>query len=267
MTRRDVMDGLPVVEHRGSATLRAFTSLLFVDLRLYVREPVAAFFTVAFPIMLVLIFGAVYGNEPQELFDGYGSMDISMPAYTALILGTVGLLGVAITTSSYREAGILRRFRPTPLRPLVYIAADVIANLVMTLVGMGGVVLAGWLLYRVRFEGHALSVLLAIILSGTAMFAMGYLIAGLAPNARAAQVIGMVLLYPMLFLSGAGIPLEVMPASIRTIADYLPLTYVVRLLRGLWFGQPWGSLLLETGVLVGVLVACTAIGARLFRWE
>lgn len=267
MTRHDVIERFPLVEHGGSVTLRSLVSLVLVDLRLYVREPVAAFFTVAFPVMLVLIFGAIYGNEPQEMFEGYGSMDVSMPAYTALILGTVGLLGVAITTSSYREAGILRRFRLTPLRPLVYIAADVTANLIMTLVGMGGVVLMGWLLYRVQFEGNAVSVLLAIILSGTAMFAVGYLIAGLAPNARAAQVIGMVLLYPMLFLSGAGIPLEVMPDSIRAISDYLPLTYVVRLLRGLWFGESWGSLLLETGVLLGVLVVCTAIAARVFRWE
>ncbi len=266
MTDRAI-GGLAVEEHGGSVAFRSLVSLVVVNLRLYVREPIATFFTVAFPIMLVLIFGAIYGNQPQEMFDGYGSMDISMPAYTALILGTVGLLGVAITTSSYREAGILRRFRITPLRPIVCIAADVIANLIMTLVGMGGVVAMGWLLYRVQFEGRAISVILAVILSGTAMFAVGYLIARLAPNARVAQVIGMVVLYPMLFLSGAGIPLEVMPDSIRTISDYLPLSYVVRLLRGLWLNESWGSLLLETGVLVGILILCAAIAARLFRWE
>ena len=104
-------------------------------------------------------------------------MDVSMPAYTALILGFVGLLGVAINTSNYREAGILRRFRATPLRPLVYIAADVIANLIMVLAGMAGVLVVGWRLYRVQFEGQAGSVFLAVILSGTAMFAVGYLIA------------------------------------------------------------------------------------------
>lgn len=267
MTRSQTTTDLASVERGGNSTLRSLRSLVMVDLKLYIREPVAAFFTLAFPVMLILIFGAIYGNEPQDMFDGYGSMDISMPAYTALILGSVGLLGVAITTSTYREAGILRRFRMTPLRPLVYIAADVIANLIMTLVGMAGVVVVGWLLYRVRFEGQVVSVVVAVILSGTAMFAIGYLIAGLAPNARAAQVIGMVVLYPMLFLSGAGIPLEVMPESIRTVSDYLPLSYVVRLLRGLWFGEAWGSLVLETGVLVGVLVVSTAIAARLFRWE
>lgn len=267
MTQRDMSENLTVVHLDGSVALRSLASLVAANLKLYVREPISAFFTLAFPVMLVLIFGTIYGNEPQDMFNGRGSMDIAMPAYTALILGSVGLLGVAINTSSYREAGILRRFRMTPLRPLVYIAADVSANLIMTLAGMAGVVVMGWLLYRVQFEGQALSVFLAVVLSGTAMFAVGYLIAGLAPNARAAQVIGMVVLYPMLFLSGAGIPLEVMPDSVRTISDYLPLTYVVRLLRGLWFGEPWGSLLLETGVLLGVLLICTAIAVRLFRWE
>jgi ABC-2 type transport system permease protein len=267
MTQRDMPGDLTVVDRGGSVTLRGLGALVVANLRLYVREPIGAFFTLAFPVMLVLIFGTIYGNEPQDMFGGLGSMDISMPAYTALILGSVGLLGVAITTSSYREAGILRRYRITPLRPLVYIAADVTANLIMTLAGMAGVLVIGWLLYQVKFEGRALSVLLAVILSGTAMFAVGYLIAGVAPNARTAQVIGMVVLYPMLFLSGAGIPLEVMPDSVRTISEYLPLTYVVRLLRGLWFGEPWGSLLLETGVLVGVLVICTAIAGRFFRWE
>ena len=267
MTHPAVTRNQTVVHRGGSVTLRSFGSLVVVNLRLYVREPIAAFLTMAFPVMAVLVFGAIYGNEPQDMFDGYGSMDIAMPAYTALILGTVGFLGVAITTSTYREAGILRRFRVTPLRPLVYIAADVVANLVMVLAGMTGVVIVGWSLYRVQFQGQAVSVLVAVILSATAMFAVGYLIAALAPNARAAQVIGMVLLYPMLFLSGATIPIEVMPESVQAISNFLPLTYVVRLLRGLWFGESWGSLALETGVLVAVLVVCTAIAVRVFRWE
>lgn len=251
----------------GSIQLRGLGSLVAINLKLFVREPIGAFFTLAFPVMLVLIFGAIFGNEPQDMFGGYGPMDISMPAYTALILGSVGFLGVAINTCSYREAGILRRFRMTPLRPLVYIVADVVANLVMTVIGMAGVVIVGSIFYNVRFEGQAFSVFLAVLLAGTSMFALGYLIAGLAPSARAAQVIGMVVLYPMLFLSGAGMPLEVMPDTIRKISEFLPLTYAVRLLRGLWFGESWGSLLLETGVLVAILVVGTTLASRLFRWE
>ncbi len=100
--------------------MRGFGRLLLVNLRLYVREPIATFFTLAFPPLLVILFGAMYGNEPTPMFGGYGSMDISMPAYTALILGTVGFLSVPITISGYRETGVLRRFQATPMRPRTF---------------------------------------------------------------------------------------------------------------------------------------------------
>jgi len=247
--------------------MKSFLKFVSVSLKLYLREPITVFFTLGFPIMLVLIFGGMYGNQPSPMLGGYGSMDVSMPGYTALILGSVGFMTVAMYTSTFRETGILRRFRATPLRPLTYILADVTANLVMTLLGMVGLVIVGWLLYRVRFEGQPVSVILGVIFSALAMFAAGYVIASLAPTARAAQVISMVVFYPMMFISGAGIPLEIMPPTIRRIADFLPLTYVVKLLRGLWFGESWGDHLLEVAVLGGILVVCTALAARLFRWE
>lgn len=247
--------------------MRGFRKLTLVNLKLYLREPIATFFTLAFPPLLIVLFGAMYGNDPSPMFGGYGSMDVSMPAYTAMILGTVGFLGVPITISGYRESGVLRRFQATPMRPLTYILADIVANLVTTLLGMMGLVIIGWLLYRVQFEGQVMAVILAVVFCGLAMFSIGYLIAGLAPGARTAQVVGMVIFYPMMFLSGASIPLEVMPETIQRIADFLPLTYVVRLLRGLWFGDAWGEHLLETAVLAGVLLVCTALAARFFRWE
>ncbi len=247
--------------------MRGLIRLTITNLKLYIREPVSVFFTLAFAPLLVVLFGAMYGNDPSPLFSGYGSMDISMPAYTALILGSVGILGIPIHVGSLREQGVLRRYRTTPMHPLTYITADVITNLIMTLLGMALLVLVGWLLYSVRFEGQVLNVIGALLLGGLSMFAFGYLIAGLAPGARAAQVIGMVIFYPMMFLSGAGIPLEIMPESVRKISDFLPLTYVVKLLRGLWFGGNWGEQLLEVAVLVGVLVLCGALTARFFRWE
>ena len=140
--------------------MRSYTRLLTMNLLLYLREPITAFFTLGFPVMLVLIFGAMYGNEPTPMFGGYGSMDVSMPGYTALILGSVGLMTVAINTSNRRETRNPASLSRTPLHPLTYIAADVTANLLMTLLGMVGLVLVGWLLYRVRFEGQPLSVIL-----------------------------------------------------------------------------------------------------------
>ena len=247
--------------------MRGLKQLTLVMFRLYLREPVATFFTLAFPPMLVLLFGAIYGNDPTPLFGGRGSMDVSVPTYVGLILGSIAFLGVPITTAGYREQGILRRFRATPMRPLTYIIADVLTNLLMTGLGMVLLVLVGWLIYRVRFEGSILSIGLATLLGGLAMFAIGYLIACVAPGARMAQVIGMVIFYPMMFLSGAGMPIEVLPETLQRVSNFLPLTYVVRLVRGLWFGDPWSEHWVEVAVLGGILAVCALLDARLFRWE
>jgi len=247
--------------------MRSLTELTKISIKLYIREPIAAFFTLAFPTMLILIFGAMYGNDPSPIFDGLGSMDVSMPAYSALILGTIGLLSVPITTAGYRQQGVLRRFRATPMHPLTYIVSDLLTNLAMTILGMILLFTVGWLLYRVQFEGNILLLLFAVILSGLAMSSMGYLIASIASGARVAQVIGMVIFYPMMFLSGAGMPIELLPPSVQRVSDFLPLTYVARLLRGLWFGEPLVDHLLEVVVLVVILVVFGGAAARYFRWE
>jgi ABC-2 type transport system permease protein len=194
-------------------------------------------------------------------------MDVTVPAYIGIIIVTVGLIGLPIQTSVNRELGILRRYRVTPLRPLTYITADVTAYWAMALVGVVLLVVVGKLVYDVQFEGNILSVLAGFTLSTLTFLAMGFVIAGLAPSARVAQTLGMVLSYPMMFLSGATIPFELLPSGVQRIADFLPLTYVVKLMRGLWVGEPWSDLWLEVAVLTGILAVCGVISARFFRWE
>ncbi len=247
--------------------MRGFGQLILTSIRLYLREPITAFFTLAFPPLLVLLFGAMYGNDPSPFFGGRGSMDVSMPAYTALVVGAVGLMTIPTATSAQREQGVLRRYRATPMSPLAYILADVVTNLIMTVLGMACLVLAGRLIYRVHFGGSLLSYGAALLLGSLAMFSVGYLIASLAKTARMAQVIAMAIFYPMMFLSGAGMPIELLPETLRKVSLALPLTYTARLLRGMWFGEPWSDHLLEVGVLSGILVLAAALSARFFKWE
>jgi ABC-2 type transport system permease protein len=247
--------------------MRGFTQLTAASLKLYLREPIAAFFTMAFPVLMLVLFGSIYGNDPSPLFGGHGTIDVSMPNYTGLILGTVGLLSIPITTAGFREQGILRRFRATPMRPLTYIAADLCTNLLMTLAGMLLLFVMGWVLYRVEFGGQIVSYLAAVVLGCLAMFSLGYVIASLAPGARMAQVVGMVIFYPMLFLSGAGMPIEILPESVRKISAFLPLTYAVNLLRGMWFGEAWSVHLKDVAVLALMIIVVGGVATRVFRWE
>lgn len=145
--------------------------------------------------------------------------------------------------------------------------SDVAVYFAMTLLGIVILVLVGKLAYNVRFEGNLFSVLGAVSLGAFAFFALGYIIAGLSATARVAQIVGMVIFYPMMFLSGAGMPLEILPAGIRSISRFLPLTHVVTLVRGLWIGESWGQHLTEVAVLVGVLAVGLLVSVRTFRWE
>jgi ABC-2 type transport system permease protein len=137
----------------------------------------------------------------------------------------------------------------------------------MTCLGMLLLIAAGKLVYHVRFEGNFLSVLAGFFLASLSFFGIGFIIAGIMPTARTAQVVGLVLLYPMIYLSGAAFPTELMPAAIKNISVYLPLTYVVNLLRGLWIGEAWGKHLLDVAVLAGMLIVGIVVSVKTFRWE
>jgi ABC-2 type transport system permease protein len=249
--------------------MHTFWKLFVIQFKLYLREPLAFFFSLAYPALLLLLFGFIYGNDPAPEFWGrpIGTVDASVPAYTGIIIGTVALMGIPIDTAASRENGVLRRYRATPLRPLVYLSASILMYLGVALLGMLILILTGRLVFGLRFTGSWLDVLTAFILSALAFYALGYLIASLAPTARSAQTIGMLIFFPMMFLSGAGLPLQMLPEGLRRVSEFLPLTYVVRLMQGLWFNDPWKTLWLPGLVLFSILILGTIVSARLFRWE
>lgn len=247
--------------------MQAFIKYTWTEIKLFLREPVGAFFTLAFPLMMLFLFGTIYGNEPTPMFNGYGSIDVSIPAYTAMIIGTTGILGLTITMSAYREKGVLRRLRATPLRPYTILAAQVVVIFVMTVLGMVLLVLAGNLVYDLRFDGNPFDIVAAFLLCSLSFFSLGFILAGVMPTARTGQVVGMVIFYPMLFLSGAGLPLELLPDNVRQFSNFLPLTHVVTLLRGLWVGESWSQHTSEVIILSTLLIIGVLISSKTFRWE
>ena len=244
-----------------------FRKLTLVQAKLYLREPMAAFFTLLFGPALLLLLGFIFTNAPDPMYGGLGYLDLAVPAYMAMVIGIVGLTAVPITAANRREAGMLRRFSATPLRPLTYYVTDVLVPFVLTLLGILLLVLVGMVVFGVGFEGNLFSLLAGIVLGACAFFSLGYALVGLISSARAVVLIGNVVLYPLMIFSGAMVPLEIMPDVVRTISRFLPLTHLVALLRGLWFGQPWGDLLTEVAVLAGVAIIGMFIIARTFRWE
>jgi ABC-2 type transport system permease protein len=247
--------------------VRGLRKLTWTEMKLFLREPMASFFTLGFPLMVLFLFGGIWGNKPAKEFGGFGFVDISVPGYTGVIIASTGLVAVAVSMAAYREKGILRRLRATPLRPQTVLGAQVLVFFVLTAFGMALLIIAGLLVFGLRFAGNSISVFGGFTLSTLSFFSMGFILAGLMPTARTAQIVAMVLFYPMIFLCGAFIPFHILPKTMQQVAQVLPLTHVVTLLRGLWMGHGWAEHLKEVAVLTGLTVICVVVSARTFRWE
>jgi len=241
--------------------------MTWMEAKLFLREPASAFFTLVFPLIYLFMYGAISGNEPTPMYGGRGTIDAAIPSLTAVIISMTGLMSTTITMATYREKGILRRLRTTPVRPLIVLAAQVIVVFAMTCLGMLLLIAAGKLVYHVRFEGNAFSVLGGFVLSSLSFFGIGFILAGSMLTVRTAWVVAMVLLYPMLFLSGAFFAVDLLPAAVQKVSAFMPLTYVVNLLGGLWTGEPWSQHTTDAIVLAVLLVAGVLISIKTFRWE
>jgi len=134
----------------------------------------------------------------------------------------------------------------------------------MALAGSVLVAAVGVLGFGVDLPAHPLRLALAFLLCALMCYAVGFVIAALAPRARVAELMGLLLMFPMIFLAGAALPREGLPEAMRRIGDYLPLTQGVTALRESWLGTPAAMPLL---ILSGIIVVGTAVAAALFRWE
>ena len=107
--------------------MRTFWKLVIVQSKLFFREPAAFFFTLVFPVLLLVIFGAIFGNEIDPQYNSeYGYIDSEVPGLAGIIIATIAFLGIPVNTATLREQRILRRFRATPLSPLLYLMADLV---------------------------------------------------------------------------------------------------------------------------------------------
>ena len=245
--------------------MKTFLKLTYMELKLQLREPVALFFTLAFPVMLMVLFGVIFGNEAEEPLGGFGQVDLSVPGYIGMIIGTIGILSIPITLSNYRDQGILRRLRATPLQSGPVLWSQVAAQVVMTGIGVLMLFVAGLAIFDLRIPDGNVSIIPAILLSAFSFFAVGFVLAGVMPTARTAQAVGMAIFYPMLFLSGAAMPRMIMPDWVQQIAELLPLTHVVILIEDLWMKGAWN--VTSLAVVTAVLILGLLVSRFTFRWE
>jgi ABC-2 type transport system permease protein len=245
--------------------LRGLWKLTWLEIKIFVREPLGLLGSVGIPVAVFIVLGRLLGRRPTATTRELVGADI--PVLASLLITLSAVLSLVTIISIYREGGILRRLRATPLRPHTILSAHVAVKLLLTAVTLALMALAGRRYYPTSADVPVVGFTLALLFSTLSILSIGFLIASLVPTARFAQPIGTIILYPMIALSGLFVPLDSLPPALRAVARVVPLTYAVSLLKGIWKNEGWSLHIGDVAALVAVFVVCTALSAKVFRWE
>jgi ABC-2 type transport system permease protein len=239
--------------------------------RAFWRNPPAAFFTFVFPLMFLVIFNLLFGNEEIEVPGGTTSAStFYVPAIAALSIVTACYTNLAITLVFSRDEGILKRVRGTPLPPAVFLAARILISVLIGLLLVVIVVAFGFVFYGVDLPTNTMPAFLVTLVLGSATFcALGLAITSFIPNPDAAPAVVNASILPLLFISDVFIRSDQAPAWLDTLASIFPIKHFSEALQTAFNPFETGSgfefdhlAVIAAWGLLGIVVAM-----RNFSWE
>ena len=248
--------------------LRGLWTLTWIEIKVFLREPLGAFGMIVVPVLVFVVLGRILGQRaalPSVADSSF--LRVGVPVLASILITLSAVLSLVTIISIYREGGILKRLRATPLRPQTILTAHVLVKLLLTAVTLLLLVLAGKRYYPIGIHVPVFGFTIALLISTWSVLSIGFLIASIVPTARFSQPIGAIILYPMVGLSGLFVAVESLPPKLQIVARILPLTYAVSLLEGIWKGDAWSAHVRDVTALILGFIVCTALSAKVFRWE
>lgn len=247
--------------------MKVFNTMLKTELKLSLRGMDMFIFAICMPLVVLVVLGLIYGNKPA--FDGasYSFLQQSFGALASISICAGGVMGLPLVVSDYRSKHILKRFRVTPIKPVVILLVQVVIYALYSLVSLILLFAVAAVFFGVTLQGSLLQFLLGWILVMVSMFSIGMMVGGIARNSKIAGVIASVLYFPMLIFSGATLPYEVMPNAMQKVVDILPLTQGIKILKSTTLGLPVENMLLAISLMVAIAIICSFIAIKWFKWE
>lgn len=237
--------------------------------RIFWRTPVSAFFTLVFPLMFLILFTTIFGNEEIPGL-GVSTAQFFAPGLAAFAAVSASYTNLAIGTAIARDNGILKRVRGTPLPPWIYIAGRIGSAVWIAAIAVVLMMAVAVIFYGVQVPVDGLpAVVIAFIVGVSSFSALGMLVAALAPNGDSTPAITNATLLPIAFISDIFIPIEDPPGWMEFLGNFFPLKPFAEAFRDPFnptltdVGIPWGDLAyMAVWGTVAVLIAI-----RFFRWE
>ena len=246
--------------------LRGFWKLTWLETKIFTREPMGFAGTLLVPLVMFVILGRAFGVQ-KPLAPAQVDIPFNPAILAAILIAISAVQSLVAIISIYREGGILKRLRSTPLSPVTIMGAQVVVKLFFTVISLTLLMLAGRRLFPGVRQVNEFSFTAAVLLGTFSILSLGFVLASLVPTARFAQPISAFVLYPMLAVSGLFFPVAVLPRVLRMLALAFPTTHAVALLQGVWDGSGWGAHWVNVAALLILFVAYTALSTRVFRWE
>lgn len=247
--------------------MNAFKTMLKTELKLSLRGMDMFIFAICVPLVVLVILGNIYGNNPAFPGAPYTFLEQSFGALATISICAGGVMGLPLVVSDYRSKHILKRYRVTPVSPALILLVQLAIYTLYAAASLLLLFFTAKLCFDMQFHGSWLDFFGGYLLVIVSMFSIGMLVGGLAPNTKIAGVIASILYFPMLIFSGATLPYEVMPVALQRISDLLPLTQGIKLLKSASLGLEATGALLPLLVMVVIAIACTALSLKFFKWE
>jgi ABC-2 type transport system permease protein len=263
MTATSSQPAAPVRAARRRSPLAQLTR---VELVLFLREKVGPVWGVGFPLLLLVIFGAI--PSFRKVLPGSGGLtvlDSYLPVLVVISLALLCLIALPLTIVNYRERGVLRRLRTTPAGPMRVLGAQLIVNFGMAIVTLAVLEIVARLAYGVPFPAQFGGWIITVVFTSAALLGMGLFVAAVGPTARASAAIGNLVFYPMMFFGGLWLPIPEMPALLQHIAHATPLGAAWEAFQQSALGH-WPPAL-ALCAMAAWAVAFGAAAVRFFRWE
>ena len=247
--------------------MKTFNTMLKTEFKLSFRGMDMIIFAICMPIVVLVVLGFIYGDKPA--FDGasYTFIQQSFGALTSIAICAGGVMGLPLVVSDYRSKRILKRFRVTPVKPVMILMVQVTIYALYSLVSLISLFIVSTLCFNFKQEGSILQFLLGWLLVMISMFSIGMMVGGIAKNSKIAGIIASLLYFPMLVFSGATLPYEVMPTTMQKVADVIPLTQGIKILKSTTLGLPIDNMMLPIILMFAIAAICSFVAIKWFKWE
>ena len=247
--------------------MKTFRVMLKTELKLSLRGMDMLIFAIIMPLVVLLIIGMIFGGKPA--FEGaeYTFLDQSFGALATISICAGGVMGLPLVVSDYRGRKILKRFRATPVSPAMILIVQVAIYTLYSAISLILLYLTANMFFGFQMRGSFVHFLGGYILVIFSMFSLGMMVGGIAPDTKSAGVIASLLYFPMLIFSGATLPYEIMPPAFQTVANVLPLTQGIKILKAACLGLPPENAAVPALIMAALAVICVTVSFLFFNWE